>query len=48
MNIVRLIKLCLNEKYSEVGVDKYLSNNFPIQKGLKQRDALGHCFSILL
>jgi hypothetical protein len=40
MNLVRLIKLCLIETYSEVRVDKYLSNNFPIQNGLKQRDAL--------
>jgi hypothetical protein len=35
MKLVRLIKMCLNETYS-----KHLSDNFPIQNGLKQRDAL--------
>jgi hypothetical protein len=29
--------MCLNETYSKV---KHLSDNFPIQNGLKQRDAL--------
>jgi hypothetical protein len=32
--------MCLNEMYSKVGIDKYLSDNFPIQNGLKQGDAL--------
>jgi hypothetical protein len=36
MEIVRLIKVCLNKTYSEVCTDKYLSNNFPIQNRLKQ------------
>jgi hypothetical protein len=35
MKLVRLIKMCLNETYS-----KHLSNNFPIQNGLEQGDAL--------
>jgi hypothetical protein len=39
MKLVRLIKMHLNETYS-----KHLSASFPIQNGLKQRDAL----SILL
>jgi hypothetical protein len=32
--------LCLNETYSKVHVDKYSSDVFPIQNGLKQGDAL--------
>jgi hypothetical protein len=40
MKLVRLIKMCLNETYSKVRVGKYLSNNFPIQNGLKEGDAL--------
>jgi hypothetical protein len=40
MKLVRLIKMCLNETYSEVHMDKHLSNNFPIHNGLKQGDAL--------
>jgi hypothetical protein len=38
--LVRLIKMCLNETYSKVRVGKLLSDKFPIQIGLKQRDAL--------
>jgi hypothetical protein len=38
MKLVRLIKMCLNETYSSIG--KNLSEMFPIQNGLKQRDAL--------
>jgi hypothetical protein len=34
-----LIKMCLNETYSRVHVDKK-SDEFPIQNGLKQGDAL--------
>jgi hypothetical protein len=37
---VRLIKMCLNESYSKVHAGKLLSDKFPIQNGLKQRDAL--------
>jgi hypothetical protein len=40
MKLVRLIKICLNETYSKVRIGKYLSDNFPIQNGLKQGDAL--------
>jgi hypothetical protein len=35
LKLVRLIKMCLNEMYSKVGVGKHLSDNFPIQNGLK-------------
>jgi hypothetical protein len=38
--LVRLIKMCLNETYSKVCIGKPLSDKFPIQNGLKQRDAL--------
>jgi hypothetical protein len=38
--LVTLIKRCLNETYSEVRIHKHLSDSFPIQKGLKQGDAL--------
>jgi sorting nexin-29 len=40
MELVRQIKVCLNKTYSKVGIGKHLSDNFPIQKGLKQGDAL--------
>jgi hypothetical protein len=40
LKIVRLIKMCLNEMYSEVRIGKHLSDSFPIQNGLKQGDAL--------
>ena len=48
MKLVRLIKMCLTETYSRVQVDKNLSDMFPIRNGLKQGDALSHCFSTLL
>jgi hypothetical protein len=41
---VRLIKICLNETYSETRVGKHLSDKFPIQNGLKQGDALSRLF----
>jgi hypothetical protein len=40
MKLVRLIKMCLNETYSKVRIGTYLSDGFPIQKGLKHGDAL--------
>jgi hypothetical protein len=40
IELVRLIKMCLNETYSKVCRGKYLSDALPIQNGLKQRDAL--------
>jgi hypothetical protein len=40
MKLGRLIKMCLNETYSEERIGKHLSDNFPIQNGLKQGDAL--------
>jgi hypothetical protein len=44
MKLVRLIKMCLNETYNKVCIGKYLSDNFPIQNGLKQGDALSPLF----
>jgi hypothetical protein len=38
--LVRLIKMCLNETYSKVHISKYLSDNSPLQNGLKQRNSL--------
>jgi hypothetical protein len=38
--LVMLIKMCLNETYSEVHIGKHLSDTFPIQNVLKQGDAL--------
>ena len=40
MKLVRLIKMCLNETYSRIRVDKHLSDMFLIQNRLKQGDAL--------
>jgi hypothetical protein len=40
MKLVRLIKMCLSETYSRVGVGKHLSDTFPVKNGLKQGDAL--------
>jgi hypothetical protein len=38
--LVRINKVCLNETYSKVRVGTRLSDKFPIQNGLEQRDAL--------
>jgi len=40
MKVVRLIRMCLNEIYCRVGIDKYLSDMFPIKNILKQVGAL--------
>ena len=40
MKLVKLIKLCLTEKYSRVRVGKNLSDIFPIRNGLKQGDTV--------
>jgi hypothetical protein len=46
--LVGLIKMCLNETYSRVRIGKFLPDKFTIENGLKQGDALSHCFSTLL
>jgi hypothetical protein len=43
MELLRLIKMCLNETYSNVCIGKHLSDNFLMQNGLNC-----HCFSTLL
>jgi hypothetical protein len=40
MKLVRLIKMRLNEAYSRICIGNHLSHRFPIQSGLKLRDAL--------
>jgi hypothetical protein len=41
MKLIRLIKMCLTETFSEVHIQgKHLSESFQTQNGLKQRDAL--------
>ena len=40
MNLILLIKMCLNETYSRVQVGKHLSDMFPVNNVLKQGDAL--------
>jgi hypothetical protein len=40
MELVTLNKICLNETYSKVRIEKYLSDTLPIQNYLKQGDAL--------
>ena len=44
MKLVRLIKQCLNETYTRVRVDKYISDKFPIKNGLKRGDVLSPLF----
>jgi hypothetical protein len=40
MELVRLIKMCLNEIYIKDRMGKHLSDALPIQSGLKQGYAL--------
>jgi hypothetical protein len=40
MKLVRLIKMCLNETYGKVRIGRYLPDNFHLQNGLRQGDAL--------
>jgi len=40
MKLVRLIKMCLNETYSRVRVENYLSDMFLLKNCLKKGDAL--------
>jgi hypothetical protein len=44
MKLVRVIKICLNERYNGVWVGKYLSDMFLIKNDLKQEDALSLLF----
>jgi len=40
MKLVRLIKICLNERYNRVWVGKHLSDMFIVKNGLEKEDAL--------
>jgi hypothetical protein len=40
MKLFRLIKMCLNEIYSEFRMNKYLFDSFSIHRGLKEGDGL--------
>jgi hypothetical protein len=40
MKLVTVIKMCLNETYSNIRIHKHLCDSFLIQNGLKQLDAL--------
>jgi hypothetical protein len=40
MKLARLIKMCLNQKSSNVSICEHLPDNYPVQNGLKQEDAL--------
>jgi hypothetical protein len=48
MKPVRLIKMCLNKTYSRVCIGKHLSDNFPLQNGLKGDALSSLCFSFAL
>jgi hypothetical protein len=37
VKLVRLIKIFINEAYSEVRIDKFSSGSFQIQNGLKKK-----------
>jgi hypothetical protein len=45
MKLVRLIRMCLNETHNRFRIGKHLSDNFPIQNGLKQ---FRICFWLML
>jgi hypothetical protein len=40
MKLVRAIKMCLNETYSKVRIGKTFCDNFPVQNGRRQGNAL--------
>jgi hypothetical protein len=40
LKLVRLIKMCLSERYTRVWVGKHLSDRFPVKNGLKKGDTL--------
>jgi hypothetical protein len=45
VKLVRLIKICLNERYSKVCIGKLFPNVFPIQNYLKQGNTLSPLLS---
>jgi len=47
INLVRLLKMCLNETYSRVWAGNHLSDMFPVRNGLTHKMLYHHCFSTL-
>ena len=48
MKIDRLIKICLSENYSRVGIGKNLCDIFPIRNGLNKMMYYRQCLSTVL
>jgi hypothetical protein len=48
MKLARLIKMCLNQTYSKLHIDKYLCDTSPIRYHLKQEMINSPCFETLL
>ena len=48
VKLVRLIRMCLNEKYSSVLTGKHLSDVFSIKNGLKQGDLSPFFFNFVI
>jgi hypothetical protein len=46
MKLDRLVKMCLNDTYSKVYVNKHLSDMFCIQNGLKKETFFCHAFQL--
>jgi hypothetical protein len=44
MELIKLIKMCLNETYSRVRVGRHLCDMFRVRNGLKQGEALSPVF----
>jgi len=40
MKLFKITKILLNETYSKISGDKYVSDRFPIKNDLKEEDAL--------
>jgi hypothetical protein len=47
MKLVRLTKMCLNETYNKIRIGNHLSDTFPIERGLKQGDALSLMLGVI-
>jgi hypothetical protein len=48
MELIRLIKMCLNETYGKVHIGMHMSDSFLVQNGLNKEMLHHHCFSTLL
>jgi len=47
MELVSIIKTCLNETCSKIRIGKHLTDVFPIQISLKQDDVYRNCFPMV-